>query len=474
MRLSRKIMGFAVAVAMFATQFTPVLADGTGTGNIIEYTSSDILVPTTFKFAVNPRGYDIIYTYEEATTYNASDVYYKIDDDGAMIKDTDVIDGTSFATAKANHKVYKGVTTDKQVVSLGYGIVNHATDDRLVGINFKVTYTPAAAAANKTAIEFVDTALKATSNKEKIGTEDGLADTDEMKMYLAVASANATTPKVQAYNKTFGSEASGTYDGDATYYQLKAADIALEEATLASEDAYTAAKANLWSKNTDVIGPYTTAAELSDVVLTAATDGNRAFVDKGTDGVKAETNMGFKLGKASYTKRAGAVLDINTSSSGLAGKLQRSAVGGVTGFTFVGALNKLADWSKADTTNLTITAVYDLTEIATSEDTVISGTSNQLTIGPEIAGKTVFTLDAANTDVVVKVVNLGADTIKEVVYDGNAVAATNAVINDAKDQVTIKSNYLKYFDEAGTTYVFTIVTENGLEIPFKLVRPASE
>lgn len=204
-----------------------------------------------------------------------------------------------------------GVTTTDQIVSLNYGIASTANKDRKVTVSFKAT---GVAGTGTEEVVFVDAIEKAQA--KTTDNADG-ADYGEYKMYLA-AVASAAAPK----------------DG--------------ESAFTVSEGASTA-----------------TAAKLADVSFTAAEEGEVAFAS-GKD-----ANIAYKLDHATYEQKTGddGKIDFETTQAQMAGKFSLKSLGenGVVGFTFKGAMNPNADWTKAKITALKIQPEYEIEDIDGTE-----------------------------------------------------------------------------------------------------------
>lgn len=100
-----------------------------------------------------------------------------------------------------------------------------------------------------------------------------------------------------------------------------------------------------------------------------------------------ENEVAFKLGKADYSLKDGASLDLegtntNNDVASLYEVTTLDTTAGVTGFTFDGAMNSNADWTKV-TGKVEITPTYT---IETTDDTVtvLDGTGAMTKVGPQI------------------------------------------------------------------------------------------
>lgn len=454
MRISKKVLGAAMGIVMLVTQAMPALAASTtaptttgGTANILDYKVETVVVPTTLKITLNPNGYVITTKYEKAATYEADTVYYT-ESSGAYTKAATQPTSSNFTTGGP---YYKAVTSNAQIVSLSYGIVNKSTGDKNVKVDFAATYT---AAEGKKAIKFVDSAAKAQAYNAS-SNADG-AKKGEHKIYLAVVSASALpTANTFTYAKTTDT----TIDNTKTYYTKSASGFtkvtSAEVADIATYYEATPATA---------IGIGITAAELSDVTMTTATAGIQAFAEGTTN--KADASIAYKLGKATYALKEGEKIDFSTTQADLANKLEMSAIGGVAGFTLTGAVNADADWTTADTTAILITPTYTITD-ATGSETAVENTYNQVKLGPNLS-QTSYTKDADNSAIEVTVNNLGDDTIKSVVEGSRALDSSFVTISGNK--VTMTTNLLQYITGTST---FKIVTNAGKELTFTVSSPQS-
>jgi len=321
------------------------------------------------------------------------------------------------------------VTSTEQIVSLNYGMANLSTADKDVTVSFKVTGT---ADAEKTPITFVDSAEKAT-----FGTGDDNAKLGQLKMYLAVVAA----------------------DGDPTIADESSTAFAVADKTGANE--HNATKENL-----------------ADVAMTKASDGKVTFA-KGDDYANAE--IAFKLNKSVYAVQDGKTIDWDTTQETLKDNMEITTLGGVTGFTFIGAMNTGADWTKADVSALTITPIYGVADITGTEVAVTDGGDKQIETtpaeaAPSIAVKT-YTFSQDN-DVEISV-NLGAGDlaatgITSITYNNGGSTLPTAKYSFANGVITISASYINdlitynvttrdytitFDDEAGTTETVTLSAE---------------
>ena len=369
MKISKRVLGVAMSMVMLGGQVMPALANGAstpptttgGTANILDYKIESVVVPTTLKITLNPKGYDITTKYVEATAYAANTVYYT--ESGGTYTEATVADASAFGTGGP---YYTAVKSADQVVSLNYGVANKSTGDKNVKVDFAVTYT---ATDGKKAIEFVDSAAKAQAYNASTNAVG--AKTGEHKIYLAVASASAL-PTANTYVKTTDT----AVDASTTYYTKSGATYTKVASPVVGD-------LGTYYEATTAIGTEITASELSDVTMTKATVGNQAFVKGATN--KADASIAYKLGTATYALKKGEVIDFTTTQAQLANKLEMSAIGGVAGFTLTGVVNADADWSEADATAITITPTYTITNATGSEAAVDSGAYNQVNLGPQLS-----------------------------------------------------------------------------------------
>lgn len=230
------------------------------------------------------------------------------------------------------------VKSHSQIVSLNYGISSMATMNRKVTVSFAAEGT---AGDDGGDVIFVDSEEQATAKSAE--NADG-AEFGEYKLYLAVAPAAAAVTK--GYKADDASEVAFTVDSE--------------------------------HKST------VTSALLSDVNMTAAEGGLQAFMPGDNDG---NTSIAYKLDKAVYELQDGAVLDFATTSADMASKVQPKTLGSIVGFTFVGAMNTNADWTKAKLSAIKITPTYEVDDADGTETAYENGGFNQITTEP--AGPTV-------------------------------------------------------------------------------------
>lgn len=125
----------------------------------------------------------------------------------------------------------------------------------------------------------------------------------------------------------------------------------------------------------------TAAAALDDVTMAGAA--SQAVALKAGD-----NKLAFKLDKAEYEAKSGSEVTLGTTNTNnVATNYQIKAVAtggkGITAFTFSGSMNAKADWTKL-TSGIEITPVYT-SKVATSADTVITGTGAMVKVGPQVS-----------------------------------------------------------------------------------------
>lgn len=269
-----------------------------------------------------------------------------------------------------------------QIVSLNYGISSMATMDKKVNIEFEASGTEA---DGKDPIVFVDTAAKASAKSDT--NTDG-AEVGEFKMYLAVAGGGAAIAK--------------------------------------SRDNTAFAVANGASN--------VTAALLADVAMTAEDGGAQAFA-AGGDGL-ASTSIAFTLGAAEYALKSGSTPMFDTTQTAFAAMVEAKELGDIVGFTFIGAMNKNADWTKANLSAITITPTYEF-EDATGEETAVTGGAyNQIEAGASAAAATSIS-GAYNSTSNAYVLTLPAAVTAVTNLQVNGKAVSNFTMNSAKTKVTV-------------------------------------
>lgn len=276
-----------------------------------------------------------------------------------------------------------------QIVSLNYGIASKASQDKKVIVKFAAN---TALNGESTDVVFVDDEAKITAQanaEDAVGAPNG-----SHRIYLTVSPATATP----------------------TYYEDgEAAGVAF------------GVTGDRGAKKDNI-----TAARLSDVVMTAseATGAVQTFAEAASSPKNsAYAILGYKLGKATYAAKED--LSFDTTAADVAAKMEMTAVGGVTGFTFGGSMNENTDWTKANLSAIAITPIYELADAGA--EVAIEGTASAVTLTE--------TADVAEPD-------------KPLSADGVAAAAfktTHATIL-AKTTENVTADDLTAIDTALTAY----------------------
>jgi hypothetical protein len=264
--------------------------------------------------------------------------------------------------------IRSGVEVTKQIVTLNYGIASEATKTKIVNVSLEANIPETV--EGKKAIEFVD-------------SQDAVdeATPDDLKLYLALATNDDSGVPTKQDDTAFG-VTNGTSTADA-------------------------------------VG-------LSDVKMAVATKGRVAFAANEEKG-KVSANVAVSLNKAAYQKKAGETIDFDTiqgddPTNGLATKLELKTLGGVAGFTFVGAMNANGDWTTANTAALKITPIYEV-KTALGDEVLIEGTKSQVETesGPSVS-----------------VTSAGVITMKDLTADKNYKTMKLNIAGDVKDYVLDK------------------------------------
>lgn len=306
--------------------------------------------------------------------------------------------------------------SDTQIVSLNYGISSMATMDRKISVSFEAS-AAGSGDENKKAVEFVSTAEEVEA-----------AERGELKLYLAVVGgADEITASRGASPVTFGISDAGVSN-----------------------------------VTTDL---------LADVAMTAADGGEQAFV---TGDSKTEASIAFKLGAGEYALKANAKPTFGTSQTDFKDMVQPKTLGDIVGFTFTGAMNEDADWTKADLTAIAITPKYEIEDANGDETDVTDGGYNQIVSGSAAPTEVTGTYNSANTRYEINLPeNVTFDDVslvKNMKVEGNAFAGTiskNAAgsqIRLAREDVktaageawTTKEEFTFTFTLSGVNYTATI------------------
>ncbi len=311
-------------------------------------------------------------------------------------------------------------TTTAQIVTFNYGIANKSTANKIVNVEFRVSGTPD---SDKTPITFVDSAALAS---EKTTQNPTGAEAGELKMYLAV----------------IGSTAAPKTAGDEDF-----------EVTVVEDGA-----------NTE----NATAANLVDVKMSNASSGSVVFAPKGDYYAFAET--AFSLGKATYDVQDNQSIDFDTTQEALASKMEMTELGDVTGFTIIGAMNKNADWTKADVSSLSFAPIYDISKDATGNETAAGG-YKQVKTGYTVTFNANYGADPATAteEVASGAHPTGATTAVAALKTGNdgytfAGWGTSATATEEVDLDTISAAttlYAIWEENAPTTYTVTYNANYG-------------
>jgi hypothetical protein len=501
MKLSRKIIGFALATAMVATQFTTAFAadvapndmgnSGTGTvgdtayngaGNIIYNSADKVVVPTQIRFVLNPKKFNVIMRYVEVTgadtdSPDASLNYYIVDKTGSHkhIQYT-FASGAKLAAARTDShdgKVYTVDTTNDvsnaQVLSLNYGIINKSTSTKLVKADFKISYNEDNATG--TPIDFMDAA-----NKAQGPTDSGTAKKNETKVFLQVQTTSTAVKVRQTYNRVaikadgsdgvpgwVGTNIYYTFDSDGKYVKVPASELGTGTPNAVTPNAVgtfgsagdlvKAIKATngdlfyleSYSNSGYNVSPETTGAQLSDAVISPVVTGDspQTFQPKtgATNSDAADAEVTYSLDEATYTKRDGQIIDYESTSSDVGNTVMYcSAVPGSTGFTFAGAMNFDCDWSKAKTNALKVTPRYTIRDLEVGETTEAVGT------GANVGLKQAIIAKAPSADATQNILEAGkaADVVV------NLGAGTKAATGVAG--FVVKETGRDWIAEGGVTY----------------------
>jgi hypothetical protein len=386
------LMTFAQPITAMANSTDPSSTTG-ATGNILAYSVERIVVPTDIQVAFNPNEYPVTARYEKTAdqTVNADKTYYVKGINAATFAAVETATNTAIKT------YYEAKTSAAQIVSLKYGIANRSSDAKNIKVSLKASYDPSTRSTvngkSSGQIHFVDTKYDAMSPAQNAS---GTAIRGAMNIYLAVNSA-ASTPTAITYKEakvTTGSEftaaAAASSDGQVytkTGYTTNAnrhSVVSAAYAVATSGDAIDATHAYVV---TNVIGPEVRGIELADVNFTDATTdaGIIAFgsASRTATNASVEASVAYKLPTATWALKEGESIDYSTTQDQMDGKLSMSEIGGVTGFTIVGYMNKNADWTTAEATAIQITPTYEVDDIDETE-TYIAGTQLQIVAGPSI------------------------------------------------------------------------------------------
>jgi len=314
-----------------------------------------------------------------------------------------------------------------QIVSLNYGISSMATMNRKVTVSFAAEGT---AGDNGGDVIFVDS--KEQAEAKSADNADG-AEFGEYKLYLAVAPAAAKVEK--------------GYDTDAS------------EVTFGVDSEHKV-----------------TSDLLSDVEMTAAQGGLQAFMPGDNDG---NTSIAYKLDKAEYVLKDDAVLDFTTESADMADKVQPNKLGSIVGFTFVGAMNTNADWTKAKLSAIKITPTYEVEDADGTETAYENGGYNQITTEPATAAPSIspasYTITAGTAVEVSFSYGVGDDAataISSISYQ-NASGVTKTLKAEeysvSANKITIAASVIdNLINNSITSRTYTVTFDNDATATFTL------
>jgi hypothetical protein len=373
------VLSAALTVAPAMTSFAEDTDPSTtaGTGNVLDYQVKTEVVPTALKVAINPNRYPVNIRYNKVASgasYDASKKYYKIDENGKYVIET--VTAENMAT-KVAAGLYLAETSNDQLVTFNYGLVNKSTVDRDILIKFDVTAD--------SAVEFVGTAAEATNTA---AADDGGAQQGEYKIFMQLVPAKVgTTPTANTYAKA------DTYtDADTEYYNWDSSNNKyLGPVKYATEADFKAVVDQSYVATT-TIGTEIKATELADIGMQASTA--PITFAAGTETTHAD--VAYKLGKATHNLKATEFIDFSTSD--LTDMFEMTAIGGIGGFTITGVMNTNTVWSDLETKTITITPTYKFTDSTGLETSVDTGL-NQIEAEARTPAVTVLTgtYDATNT-----------------------------------------------------------------------------
>lgn len=179
----------------------------------------------------------------------------------------------------------------------------------------------------------------------------------------------------------------------------------------------------------------TTGTALADVTMTAAT-AEAVTLNAG------ENQIAFKLDKGVYTAKSGSELTLGTATGNdVSSNFELTNVAGagkgITGFTFTGAINKNADWTKL-TAGIEISAVYSFANA--NGETPITGTGAMVEVAPTNAAPT-FTAETGKITYTEGAGDLALDSITkiEASWGGTFYDVTNQLDDDGNGTLTIKA-----------------------------------
>lgn len=173
-------------------------------------------------------------------------------------------------------------------------------------------------------------------------------------------------------------------------------------------------------------------------------------------------HIAFKLDKATYSLKSGSSLELGTTNNNDVGSLYEvtalaGAGKGITGFTFTGAMNKKADWTKLQN-GIKITAIYTSKNAGT--ETVDSGTGAMV---PATAAPTFSSNAIGEITYTAGVGDLAFKEFKSIsaLWQGNPLDITSsASVDTTNSKITIASSMLSGWAKKGEDPIATITYEN--------------
>lgn len=204
----------------------------------------------------------------------------------------------------------------------------------------------------------------------------------------------------------------------------------------------------------------TTTTQPSSLAHVSMTKSTSATVPMGL----GDNEVAFKLGKAEYSlikdgslNLEGGVTDNDVRDLYKVTDLDANA--GVTGFTFDGAMNSNADWTKV-TGKVEITPTYT---IETTDDTVgiLDGTGAMAQVGPRVTLSTAGKINITNLDgALYSSMSLNDGTTDWPLVTGTDGTWEWGAAVDAKKEFTLGSNWMPSY-LAGKTATVTVTLTNG-------------
>jgi hypothetical protein len=257
---------------------------------------------------------------------------------------------------------------------------------------------------------------------------------------------------------------------------------AYTEVTIADANAFAAETDQLYIATTD-IGIEIQASELGDVTMNNST----AAVDFATGTGSTSATIGFVLPAAEYTLKDDQFIDLSTTGSSLSSKYEMTTLGGVSGFTITGNMNKNTEWSQlksdgAAVTTITVTPTYTITDATGQEEAISTGKYQVKTTpanaAPSIATTTYTMTSGQDVEITLNygVGSLAATGVEKVTFVVNGETKTCSTDNYtvANGKLTFKGAYtsamisnnvssraftIVFNDTAKTSVTVTLATE---------------